>query len=297
MFVKEKVFQQVEKPLEEQKRKALIMVYCFVIEKRDGRIKARAVTDGRSQQRYTEEETYSPMVKLESIMLNAFVDAYEGRHVVTVDIKGAFLKAKVPEDMELIVKIDGELMHLMCKKDCELKHNCQKTLYLQCKKALYGHIEAARLFCIDLDHTLQEKLKFTQNQYDPCVYSKVTENEKFTMRIKVDGLKISSKSLDKLNPVVKQLKEVYGEITVHSGLDHDYLGMILSYCLEKRRISLNMKKYTVACIEEFKKENLIKNLKCFATPATSNLFQIRKECERELLEKERKSSFHLAVAK
>jgi hypothetical protein len=80
-------------------------------------------------------------------------------------------------------------------------------------------------------------------------------------------------------------------------LDYDYLGKILSYCPEKRRISLNMKKYTVACIEEFKKENLIKNLKCFATPATSNLFQIRKECERELLEKERKSSFHLAVAK
>ncbi len=59
------------------KRKAL-MIHCFVVEKRDGRIKARAVADGRTQQRYTEEETYSPTVKLESILLNAFVDAYEG---------------------------------------------------------------------------------------------------------------------------------------------------------------------------------------------------------------------------
>ena len=85
------------------------MIHCFVIEKRDGRIKARAVADGRSQQRYTEEETYSPTVKLESIMLNAFIDAHEGRHVAAVDIKGAFLKAKVPEHLDLIVKMSGEL--------------------------------------------------------------------------------------------------------------------------------------------------------------------------------------------
>ena len=63
MFKKEGVFEKVENPTEQQKKKAL-MIHCFVIEKRDGRIKARAVADGRSQQRYTEEETYSPTVKL-----------------------------------------------------------------------------------------------------------------------------------------------------------------------------------------------------------------------------------------
>jgi len=77
-------------------------------EKRDGRIKARAVVDGQSQTRYSEEETYSPAMKLESIMLCSMIDALEGRYVTTVDIKGAFLKAKVPEDIELLVKMDGE---------------------------------------------------------------------------------------------------------------------------------------------------------------------------------------------
>jgi len=48
------------------------MIHCFVIEKRDGRIKARAVADGRSQQRYTEEETYSLTIKLESINVKCF---------------------------------------------------------------------------------------------------------------------------------------------------------------------------------------------------------------------------------
>jgi hypothetical protein len=104
------------------------MIHCFVIEKRDGRIKARAVADGRSQQRYSEEETYSTTVRLESILLNAFIDAHEGRFVATVDIKGAFLKAKVPDDLELIIKMTGDLMDLMYEIDTDLKDAGQQVL-------------------------------------------------------------------------------------------------------------------------------------------------------------------------
>jgi hypothetical protein len=42
------------------------------------------------------------------------IDAYEQRHVITVDIKGAFLKAKVPEGTELMVKMESELAKLNC---------------------------------------------------------------------------------------------------------------------------------------------------------------------------------------
>jgi hypothetical protein len=67
LFMKEKVFEEMNNPSDDQKQKALRM-HCFIIEKRDGRIKARAVADGRTQKRYMEEETYSPTVRLESIM-------------------------------------------------------------------------------------------------------------------------------------------------------------------------------------------------------------------------------------
>ena len=46
-------------------------------------------------------------------MLNNLINAHEGRIVVTIDIKGAFLKAKVPEGLELMVKMEGELAVLM----------------------------------------------------------------------------------------------------------------------------------------------------------------------------------------
>jgi hypothetical protein len=121
-------------------------MHCFIVQKRDGRIKARAVADVRSQEWYMEEETYSLTVQLESIMLSSLIDAYERRHVWTVDIKGAFLKVKVPEDLELIVKMDGQLAELMNELRPDFKIDEGGVMYLQCVKALYGHIEAARLF-------------------------------------------------------------------------------------------------------------------------------------------------------
>ena len=86
LFIKEEVFVRVINPTEEQKNSASRM-HCFIVQKRDGRIKARAVAEGRLQERYMEEETYSPTVQLESIMLSSLIDAYERRHILTVNIK------------------------------------------------------------------------------------------------------------------------------------------------------------------------------------------------------------------
>jgi len=88
LFMTEEVFEQIKFPTNLQRKKAL-RIDCFITEKRDGRIKARVVADGRSQTRYLEEQTYSPTVKLEIIILCTLIDALEGREVSTIDIKGA----------------------------------------------------------------------------------------------------------------------------------------------------------------------------------------------------------------
>ncbi len=295
-FVKEKVFKGLRKPTKEQLRRAL-MIHCFIIEKRDGKIKARAVADGRTQQRYSEEETYSPTVKLESIMLNAFIDAHEGRHVATVDIKGAFLKAPVPEDLELIVKMTGELAQLMCELDPELQCDENGVLYLKCEKALYGHIEAARLFYDDLDSSLQNKMSFQQNKYDPCVYNRRTPNGNTTIRVHVDDLKISSTSRKQLEITIEELRRIYGELTIHWGPEHDYLGMIITYHPNQKRISLNMQKYVEGIIEEFEGDNADQKIKLVKTPVTENLFQVRKQNNDNILPMEKAKQFHSTVAK
>jgi hypothetical protein len=296
MFIKEKVFKGLRKPTAAQMKKAL-MIHCFVIEKRDGRIKARAVADGSGQQRYTEEETYSPTVRLESLMLSSLIDAFEGRQVATVDIKGAFLKAKVPEELELIVKMTGELAQMMCELDSSLECDEHGVLYLRCDKALYGHIEAARLFYDDLHESITKKMNFKQNGYDPCVYNKRTNEGSVAIRVHVDDLKISARSQKQLNLVIEQLREIYDEITVHSGLEHDYLGMILTYHPGQQSVTLNMTKYVEGCIEEFVMENEGIVLKKVVTPATSNLFRVRNHNEIKKISVNQAKIFHSTVAK
>ncbi len=170
-------------------------------------------------------------------------------------------------------------------------------LYLQCEKALYGHIEAARLFYDDLDHSIQHKMNFEQNRYDLCVYNKKTKDGMVTIRTHVDDLKISSSSKQQLEHTIEQLQNIYGEITVHIGLEHDYLGMILVYHPEQKRITLNMSKYTEGCIEEFEQSSEGQVLKIVSTPATDNLYRIRKEEDTTLLSKEKSNNFHSNVAK
>jgi hypothetical protein len=45
----------------------------------------------------------------------------------------------------------------MCEIDPALKPDDNGVVYLKCIKALYGHIEAARLFYNDLNETIQKK--------------------------------------------------------------------------------------------------------------------------------------------
>ncbi len=119
------------------------------------------------------------------------------------------MKPKVPEDLEHIVKMDGELTSIFCELNTEFKIEQGEILYLKCLKALYGHIEAARLFYDDLDYLLTEKVKFLQNQYDPCVHNRKNKTgEITTIKTHVDDLKISLKSKDRVDQVVNELREI-----------------------------------------------------------------------------------------
>ena len=91
-------------PLE--KKKALNLL-TMLKEKQDGRLKSRAVADGRKQRMYIKkEDVASPTVKLESLILSLLIDAHENRDVATVDVVGAYLIAGMKD--HVIVKLTGE---------------------------------------------------------------------------------------------------------------------------------------------------------------------------------------------
>ena len=81
----------------DQKRRALRAIN-LIKEKRCGKLKGRTVADGSMQRnRYTKEETTSPTISVDALMLTLLVNAKEKRDVATADVEGAYLHADMDE--------------------------------------------------------------------------------------------------------------------------------------------------------------------------------------------------------
>ena len=138
--------------------------------------------NGKPTRQYLDrEDTASPTVALESIMLTTIVDANEERDVMTVDLPNAFIQTELPEmkegDEKIIMKITGVLVDLMVEMDPEIYgpyvvyENGSKMIYVQVLRALYGMLVAALLWYKKLKSDLEE-LGYEFNPYDVCVTNK-----------------------------------------------------------------------------------------------------------------------------
>jgi len=86
-------------------------------------------------------ETSSPMVSLEAMMLSCAIDANEGRHVAVTDIPGAFLHSDMDQDIHMLLK--GTIAELIMKLEPRLyrkyiwkNKNNKPMLHLKLRKAL-----------------------------------------------------------------------------------------------------------------------------------------------------------------
>jgi hypothetical protein len=121
----------------------------FLKEKSDGSVKGRACPDGRKlRDTDVPMDATSPTVALESVLITATIDAFEGCDVAMVDVPGAFLSAEMDE--EVIMTIRGRLADLMVKaapnvyrKYITIDANNQPILYVKLQKALYGCLRSA----------------------------------------------------------------------------------------------------------------------------------------------------------
>jgi hypothetical protein len=91
---------------------------------------------------------------------------------------------------------------------------------------------------------------FKRNACNTCLYNKRTRDGAVMIRRHVDDLKALSKSRRQLDKIIQDLKEIYGEIMVHTGYTHDNLGMILKYDHSKRHVQINMEKYISGYLED-----------------------------------------------
>ena len=141
------------KLLQEEKREALNSL-MFLVEKHDGRVKARNVADGSKQRQhpgYKKEIATSPTVSNKGIMITAAIKAHEGRHVKCFDIPRAYLQAL--SDKEVLMLLKDPLTKLVIMVDPKLyqknvSYNTKgvSQMYIKLNKALYGLLKSILLF-------------------------------------------------------------------------------------------------------------------------------------------------------
>jgi len=262
--------------------------------KRCGKLKGRTCADGRKQRGYiAPEDTMSPTVSTEALMTTFMIDAKERRKVVTADVPGAFLHAKMDDLVHVVV--EGEQLRILLKSNPSYKmyvHTDQRTnqdkLYLKLNKALYGTLKAARLFFDDLTKHLQD-MGFTANPYDPCVMNKMIMGSQCTIAWHVDDIKISHKRQDVIEKILDKLQDVYGELRVTRGNKHTFVGMDVEY--KGNKVEISMQPYLQEALEAFPEETTKK----VSTPAADHLYTVNPKAKK--LPEPLRETFHHIVAK
>ena len=284
--------QDARKLTDKQKRAALRAI-SMIKEKRCGKIKGRTVADGRSQRDlFTKEQTTSPTVSTDALMLSILIDALERRDVATADVAGAYLHAHM-KDFTLL-KVEGPSVDILCDVSPEYKkfvcyEHGKKVLYLKLLKALYGCVQSALLWYELFSGTLKD-MGFKLNPYDTCVANKMIKGKQCTIVWYVDDTKISHIDSNVVTKIIKAIEEKFGDMTVTRGKSHVFLGMNIDFH-DDGTATIKMKEYIKEAISDFGQEIT----RSATTPAKRDLFEINEDSG-DLTEKDREI-FHSVVAK
>jgi len=147
------VFQRLLGELSKKDRRSIIYCSVFLKEKykADGsfdEVKARLVAGGHQQVRTVYgDKLSSPTVTIASVFMIGVIAAAERREVVTLDIPGAYLHAKMPTDCAVYMRLNKYLSNIMIQlSNHHAKYlNDDGTIVVRLDKALYGCVQSSKL--------------------------------------------------------------------------------------------------------------------------------------------------------
>ena len=303
-------FQPVHlKDLTEKEKASILESHMFLKQKRDDSIKGRTVAGGNKQKDFiSKEDSSSPTVATESVLLTCAIDAQEGRDVAVVDIPNAFIqtKAELPEH-QVLLRLRGMLADFLVDMFPETYKEYRfqdkkgvSNLIVRCLNAIYGTVIASLLFYRKFRGTLEAN-GFEVNPYDPCVANRDVDGKQQTAVWHVDDCKLSCVNVKVQDEFIEVLRQEYesifedgsGKMTVQRGKKLKYLGMNLDFSTPGI-CKITMPEYIAEILQAWQSvAPEEKGTKDSATP--KDLFAIDEKCEK--LHSGQKEKFHRIVAK
>ena len=220
-------------PREDRYELGILDTKCFLEMKRDGRCKARIVAGtGRTRQNPDQYgQVDSAAIRTESVMILIKVAAQQMLNLSVLDVPGAFLHATMQDlrkghdpDTPRYVRLSGMLAEVIVRLKPEWKQfmNDKGEVIMELKRALYGLIEASRLWMLEITSTLIAN-GFVQSLLDPCLY--IHKERNLIVAVYVDDFLAAHDGRVHLDWLIGLLTAKYGAPRVQTGDVIDYLNI------------------------------------------------------------------------
>ncbi len=213
--------------------------------------------------------TSSPTVDLTSVFIVLSIAASHNLLASVMDIGSAFLNAKFPDHLTVLMKLDkfttSALVNLPRGEQYRNYILNDGSMIVKLKKALYGHPLASMLWYKHLSNTLAEA-GYKRLIADKCVFTKIVGDSISIICLHVDDiLHVYSRSeiQERLEDV---LIKTYKNVTTHTGEELNYLGMCTKFDRNLHCIYLDQRGYIEEMLQHFNIQGTA------VSPATQELF-------------------------
>ncbi len=274
------------------------------------------VGGNKQQDCITKEDVRSPMVSAEAVMLTCMIDAFKDQDIAVMNIPNACVQTVVKDKEHcVVVRIRGLLADILVSIAPDVygpyvstNKAGQKVLLVQCLNAVHGTMVEALLYYKKFVKSLI-KQGYKIDPYDGCVANKVVKEKKVTICFHINGCKISHKSSAIIDNMIAWLRSKYesifkdglGQMKVHRGKTHKYLGMLLDFS-HKGQCPVTMHDYIDGILQAYdlaiKDHNggyQIVEKRRAKTSTAPNLFGVNEDCKK--LSNEAAAAYQTIVAK
>lgn len=199
------------------------------------RYKARLVAQGYSQRQGLDyEETFSPVVRFESVRTVVSLAISEKMKLHQMDVKTAFLNGELTEDV------------FMKQPEGFIKPG-KENLVCRLKRSIYGLKQSPRCWNTALDDHLKS-MNFEQTRSDPCLYVS-TQGELVIIAVYVDDILIAGKTDERIAEVKRKLADRFD--VKDMGKLHYFLGVKVVQDHKNCSIWMGQPLYTKSLISDF----------------------------------------------
>jgi len=229
--------------------------HMFLREKHDAmgifeKMKARLVADGSAQDKteFEDEEISSPTASLESIFNMLKLVAVEKRHLLVLDVGGAYLNAII--DRNEFMYVQPELVKILLDINPGYAKfiDDKGRMLVQIEKAMYGLVQSAKLWFDTITGVLK-KAGFVPNPMDVCVWNKNVNGNQVTIVIYVDDLAISCKDVKEVHNARDLIQKEFVDVKIKESKEMTYLGMNIK--ITNDGVEVSMTNYIKEILKEY----------------------------------------------